>query len=136
MLFSERPKISGAKRPPILTAEQIEQTIAAARDPYRTLFAVAALTGARMSELCGLTWSDVRLDNLDDAELEFGWQVDRKGNRRPTKTDGSARTVPITRELAIVLARHKLGRVTCDRTRSCSRRAAVVRSGSGMCRGR
>jgi integrase len=34
--------------------------------------------------------------------------VDRKGNRRPTKTDGSARTVPIPRELALIVARHKL----------------------------
>jgi integrase len=34
--------------------------------------------------------------------------VDRKGNRRPTKTDGSARTVPIPRGLAVILARHKL----------------------------
>src|SRR5205807_2396639 len=67
-----------------------------------------ALTGARMSELCGLTWADARLDDLDDAELSFGWQVDRKGNRRPTKTDGSARTIPIPRELALLLARHKL----------------------------
>jgi integrase len=75
---------------------------------YRTLFTVAALTGARVSELCGLTWADVRLDDLDDAEITFAWQVDRQGNRRPTKTDGSARTVPIPRELALVLARHKL----------------------------
>lgn len=108
MLSSERPKLSLAKRRPIFTAEQIKQTIVAASEPFRTLFAVAALTGARMSELCGLTWADVRLDDLDDAELEFGWQVDRKGTRRPTKTDGSARTVPIPRELAVVLARHKL----------------------------
>ena len=48
------------------------------------------------------------LGRLDDAEVTFAWQVDRKGNRRPTKTDGSARTVPIPRELALVLARHKL----------------------------
>jgi integrase len=81
--------------------------ISAASEPYRTLFVVAALTGARMSELCGLTWANVRLDELDDAELEFGWQVDRKGNLRATKTDGSARTVPIPRELAIVFAKHK-----------------------------
>ncbi|MBV8947947.1 MAG: tyrosine-type recombinase/integrase [Solirubrobacterales bacterium] len=40
--------------------------------------------------------------------ITFAWQVDRQGNRRPTKTDGSARTVPIPRELALVLARHKL----------------------------
>jgi hypothetical protein len=50
----------------------------------------------------------VRLSDLDDAEVEFGWQVDRKGNRRPTKTDGSARTVPIPRELAMILAKHNL----------------------------
>jgi len=108
MLASERPKVSLAKRRPIFTPEQIEQTIAAATEPYRTIFTVAALTGARMSELCGLTWADVHLDDLDDAEVAFGWQVDRKGNRRPTKTDGSARTVPIPQELALVLMRHKL----------------------------
>ncbi len=108
MLSSERPKVSLAKRRPIFTPEQIEQTIAAAMEPYRTMFTVAALTGARMSELCGVTWADVRLDDLDDAEVTFAWQVDRKGNRRPTKTDGSARTVPIPRELALLLTRHKL----------------------------
>ena len=108
MLSSERPKVSLAKRSPIFTPEQIEQTLAAATDPYRTLFTVAALTGGRVSELCGLTWADVRLDDLDDAEITFAWQVDRNGDRRPTKTDGSARTVPIPRELALILARHKL----------------------------
>jgi integrase len=107
MLSSERPKVSLAKRRPIFTPEQIEQTLAAATQPYRTLFTVAALTGARVSELYGLTWVNVRLDDIDDAEITFAWQVDRKGNRRPTKTDGSARTVPIPRELALILARHK-----------------------------
>lgn len=108
MLSSERPKVSLAKRRPIFTGEQIEQTIVAADEPYRTVFTVAALTGARMSELCGLTWESVMIVDFDDAELTFGWQVDRKGNRRPTKTEGSARTVPISRQLAIILARHKL----------------------------
>ena len=75
-------------------------------DPKRSQ--TGASTGARISELCGLTWADVRIDDLDEAELEFGWQVDRHGDRRPTKTDGSARTVPIPRELAVVLGRHKL----------------------------
>lgn len=107
MLPSERPKVSLAKRLPIFTPEQIEQTLAASHEPFRTLFTVAALTGARVSELCGLTWEDVRLDDLDDAEITFGFQVDRHGNRRPTKTDGSARTVPIPTELAHVLVRHK-----------------------------
>ena len=57
-----------------------------------------------MSELCGLTWADA---GLEDAEVTFGWQVDRNGDRQPTKTDGSARTVPIPRQLASVLAGHR-----------------------------
>ena len=106
MLPCDRPKASLAKRLPIFTSEQIEQTLAVSTEPYRTLFTVAALTGARISELCGLTWADVTIDNLDEAEITFGFKVDRHGNRRPTRTDGSARTVPIPRELALVLARH------------------------------
>ncbi len=129
MLSSERPKVSLTTRRPIFTPEQIEQTLSATTEPYRTLFTVAALTGARVSELCGLTWANVGLDDVDDAEITFAWQVDRKGNRRPTKTDGSARTVPIPRELALVLARHKLVsrdvRAEAFVFATCSGRAAV-----------
>lgn len=61
-----------------------------------------------MSDLLAVTWGDVKLDDMDDAEVQFAYQVDRVGVRRPTKTDGSARTVPIPRELARILVRHKL----------------------------
>lgn len=109
MLSSERPKPSQSRRRRIFEGAELEQTIAAAHEPCRTLFTLAALTGAaRVSELLGLTWADVRLADLDDAEIEFAFQVDRRGERQPTKTDGSARTVPIPRELAVRLARHKL----------------------------
>ena len=92
MLKSERPKISQGKRRPIFTGQELEQTISAANEPFRTLFVVAALTGARISELCGLTWADVRLANPDDAEIEFGYQVDRHGEHgRPRPTDRPAR---------------------------------------------
>jgi integrase len=107
MLQSERPRGSRGNRRPIFTGTQLEETISAAEEPLRTLFALAALTGARVSELCGLTWGDLRVDDLDEAEIDFGSQVDRHGNRRPTKTDGSARTVPIPRELAVILERHR-----------------------------
>jgi integrase len=108
MLPSERPKPSRTQRRRIFEGRELEQTIQAAAQPYRMLFTLAALTGARLSELLALTWAEVRLDDLDDAEIEFGWQVDRYGNRRPTKTDASTRTVPIPRKLAVMLARHKL----------------------------
>jgi integrase len=48
-----------------------------------------------------------RIHDLDDAEIEFGWQVDRRGNRGPSKTDGSARTVPIPPEPAFIFERHQ-----------------------------
>jgi len=108
MLPSERPKPSQTQRRRIFEGRELEQTIEAAAQPYRMLFTLAAITGARLSELLALTWAEVRLEDLDDAEIEFGWQVDRYGNRRPTKTDASTRTVPIPSELALLLARHKL----------------------------
>lgn len=107
MLSSERPKPSQSQRRRVFEARELEQTIAAADGPMRTLFTVAALTGARLSELLGLTWANIGAHDLDDAEIEFAWQVDRHGNRRPTKTDGSARTVPIPRALAQMLVRHR-----------------------------
>ena len=130
MLQSERPKVSQAKRRPIFTGEQLEQTIAAAHEPFRALFTVAALTGARISELCALTWSDVRIDDPDDAEIEFGWQVDRHGNRRPAKTDGSARTVPVPSELAVVSLATRTTRGTHRPSATCSPQVPADRSSS------
>jgi integrase len=108
LLASERPKPSQSKRRRIFEGSELEQTITAAHEPWRTLFTLAALTGARVSELLALRWEDVRLDDLDDADIEFAWQVDRRGERQPTKTDGSARTVPVPRELAVRLATHRI----------------------------
>jgi len=107
MLPSERPKPSQGVRRRMFEARELEQTVAAADGPYRTLFTLAALTGARLSELLALRWISVRVSDLDEGEIEFACQVDRHGNLRPTKTDGSARTIPIPRELALILIRHK-----------------------------
>ncbi len=107
MLPSERPKPSQAKRRRLFEGTELEETIAAATEPYKTVFTVAALTGARLSELLGLTWANLHLEPLDDAEIEFAHQVDRKGQIRPTKTDESARTVPIPTQLAKLLINHR-----------------------------
>ena len=106
MLPSERPKPSQDVKRRLFKAGELEQTVRAAEEPYRTLFTVAALTGARLSELLALRWGNLRLADPGDAEIEFAHQVDRSGNLGPTKTDGSARTVPIPRELALILKTH------------------------------
>jgi integrase len=107
MLSSERPKPSQGRRRRVFKGRELEQTLVKADEPFRTLFTIAALTGARLSELLGLTWGNVRIADLEDAEIEFSWRVDRHGHRQPTKTDGSARTVPIPHELATVLVAHR-----------------------------
>ena len=107
LLPSERPKPGQSAKRRLFEGGELEQTIAAAGEPYSTLFTLAALTGARVSELLGLRWANVRISDLEDAEVEFASQVDRHGNVQPTKTDGSVRTVPIPRELAAILSRHK-----------------------------
>jgi integrase len=55
MLSSERPKPSQSKRRRIFEGAELEQTTAAAVAPWRTLFTLTALTGARVSELLALT---------------------------------------------------------------------------------
>lgn len=107
MLPAERPKPSQDVRRRLFQAGELEQTIEAALEPERTLFTLAALTGARLSELLGIRWMNVRIADREDAEIEFAHQVDRRGNLRPTKTDDSVRTVPIPRELALILERHR-----------------------------
>lgn len=107
LLPSERPKPGQSAKRRLFEGGELEQTIAAAGDPYSTLFTLAALTGARVSELLALRWANVRISDLEEAEVEFACQVYRHGNLRPTKTDGSVRTVPIPGQLAAILSRHK-----------------------------
>lgn len=105
---SERPKVSAATSGRIYEGEELAQSLDAAREPYRTLFALASVTGARLSECLGLTWQDMALDGLDAAEITFMYQVDRQGRRAPLKTEAARRTVEIPRQLAAMLVKHKL----------------------------
>ena len=114
MLSSERPKPSQDVRRRMFQDGELEQTIEAADEPYRTLFTLAALTGARLSELLAVRWGSVKIADLDDAEIEFSCQVDRHGNLRPTKTHDSARRVPIPHELAAILEAHQMRSVHID----------------------
>jgi len=104
----ERPRMSATPRRRIYERDELAQTLASAQEPMRTLFALAAVTGARLSELLGLTWGDVDLDDLGAAGVRIEWQVDRAGERRPLKTDESRRSIELPSSLAAALKRHKL----------------------------
>lgn len=113
---SERPKPSKSPNRAIFEGEQLEQTIAAANEPFRTLFVVAMVTGARVSEICALTWGDIRMDQIADAEIEFSKQLTRQGEFDSTKTEQSARTVPIPEVVARRLKEHRVASRHSDLT--------------------
>lgn len=64
----------------------------------RTLIQMAAMTGARRGELCGLRWGDLR-----NGELTIERTVDEKRNLGPTKTHAT-RTIPLQPAALEVLA--------------------------------
>jgi hypothetical protein len=119
------PKQPPTIRRPTLLQRAIGSTVADRRRP-----------GARMSELCGLTWANVRLVDLTDAEVEFGWQVDPRASGAPprrmdrperSRYRGSWRpSSPATSWQA----------ATRVPTPTCSQRARADRSGSETSPGR
>ncbi len=104
----ERPKTASSQRRRIFRGDELAQTIATAGEPYATLFALAAVTGARLSECLGLTWGDVAMDDLEATEITFAFQVDRQGRRQPLKTEASQRTVEVPFQVAAMLGQRKL----------------------------
>ncbi|MDP9399538.1 MAG: site-specific integrase [Actinomycetota bacterium] len=103
----ERPKVTQTQRRRIFKGDELAQTLAVAHEPYRTLFAFAATTGARLSECLGLVWADLDVADPDDATVTFAFQADRKSNRVTLKTDEARRTVELPRSLVSLLLTHR-----------------------------
>lgn len=100
---SERPKVTQAPRRRLFTDAELVQTLAAAHEPYRTLFSLAVVVGPRISEALGLAREDLDLADLNEATVNFIFQVDRKGIRQRLKTEESQREVEIPYSLAMRL---------------------------------
>jgi hypothetical protein len=83
----ERPHVSATAKRRIFRGDELPRTIAPAREPYKTMFATAAITARRESEVLAIVWGEVDLG--DEPEIRFTHQVDRKGRRVPLKIDSS-----------------------------------------------
>jgi integrase len=79
----------------------VQQIIAAAREPYRTIFVLAAVTGLRAAELLGLTVTDIDFERLMICPRRQA--DDRTRVLRELKTKKSRTAVPITQETATIL---------------------------------
>ena len=86
------------------TRDEVERLISDERIPEdrRVLYAVAAFTGARLGEVCGLRWRDI-----DDARPLRRWMLRTQWDGRPLKTS-KPRDVPIHAELWRILAAWRL----------------------------
>jgi len=104
---SERPKVSATPERRIYVDGELAQVLAAATEPWRTLFRLASVVGARESELLGLWWEDLELGDLDRATIRFGYQVGRDRKRVELKTEESKATLPLPRSTALILLEHK-----------------------------
>jgi integrase len=109
----ERPKVSQTARRRIYQGDELAQTLRASREPWRTLFALAAVTGARVSELLALRWSDLDLSDPSEASVTIAAQLDRQGCHQALKTDESERTIELPRQLVSVLLEHRARSLQC-----------------------
>lgn len=132
----ERPRTGTMAKRRLYTDNELAQTLAAAHEPYRTLFSFAAVTGARLSECLGLVWADLDLADVKVATVSFRFQVDRRGRRQPLKTEESQRTIELPAGLASILAQHRLRSLHSGSAHFIFSRAQAVRSPSGTCCGR
>jgi integrase len=100
---SERPR-SDAKPRRILTSEELSALLDATGS-YRLLFEVAANTGARLSEVLGLTWGSI---DFAAGTVTITQQLDRHGQLVELKTKRSRRTIELSSGLVMALRAHKL----------------------------
>ncbi len=87
------------KVPRILTITEFNLLLERLKEPYRTMALVALFLGPRVSEVVGLKWSDVDWDGLN-ISIARSWV---EGNVEDTKTEGSAKPLPMDPDLATIL---------------------------------
>src|SRR5260370_19258765 len=91
------------KLPKVLTIEEFNRLLEKLREPYRTMALVALFLGPRVSEIAGLKWNDVDWDRSTICSAR-SWVI---GEVADTKTEGSAKPLPMDSDLAIVLKEHR-----------------------------
>ncbi len=95
------PRMKAKRRPPTYRQDELNRILDACDESEKAIFATFLLTGLREEELCYLTWPDVDLRDRDNATL----RVTGEGKQGFSPKDYEERIIPISRELAELLAR-------------------------------
>jgi integrase len=81
------------------TVEEVGKIIAAAREPYKTMFWLLAMTGVRAGEMLGLQWQDIDFDKGLLNIRRSAWY----GRVQTTKNKNSEAIIPLPGILAATL---------------------------------
>jgi integrase len=84
---------------PHFTVEQLRRILAIAEQPWRTLFAILAMTGLRAGEALGLQVGDIDLQRMTIAVKRSAWY----GKIQTTKTKASETVLPLPGPLGQML---------------------------------
>jgi len=93
----------GIKQPVrFFTAEECRRIISVAENPFRAMYALAAMTGMRAGEILGLRLEDVDFERETLRVVQTSWC----GQIQTAKTPGSEDVLPLPRPLAAILRQH------------------------------
>ncbi|MFD6353225.1 tyrosine-type recombinase/integrase [Nocardia tengchongensis] len=99
-----KPPRVGRRRPTVWTAEQVRRFLLHVRtDRFYPLFLLAATTGMRRSELCGLRWEAVDLDGGYLSMQEARVVVSGRAQSSDGKSEGSRRRTALDRRTITAL---------------------------------
>jgi integrase len=101
------PAVQADDRPALTVGSLRTLYLSAVDDDFdmATAIALAALTGCRRGELCGLKWSDVDRDRAT-LKVERAWVPGKGGQHLTTTKTGKARTVALGSEGMAILGRY------------------------------
>lgn len=81
-----------SKQPRFFSADEVARILSTAtEEPYRTMLSIAALTGLRAGEVCGLSADSVDLERKTITVTQSAWY----GRLQTPKSKSAVRTVPI-----------------------------------------
>jgi integrase len=103
----ERAKVGDTPEPRVYEDDELQQLLAAAKEPWRTLFRLTGVLAGRQSEQLGLWWENFDLDDINNASIHFDFQYSRTGVRKKLKTEDSKARLPIPRSIALLMLAHK-----------------------------
>jgi integrase len=99
----ERPRARNQKRALLLGPDESHRVIGCATDRWKPLYVAAAHTGARISELLALQWSDI---DWAQNTISISKQLGRDGKLTRPKTERGVRVIGMSPELRRTLREH------------------------------